>query len=77
MLVEGGYISNLLVESAGSMWRGLAHTRDTRRAGEAALRGRRSRLKQGVAAPQALGIDTTDTIVTASAIINFVLKRSI
>jgi hypothetical protein len=34
-------------------------------------------LKQGVAAPQALGIDTTDTIVTASAIINFVLKRSI
>jgi uncharacterized protein involved in outer membrane biogenesis len=72
MLVNGGYISNLLVEVAGldvaEALRILA-TRDVQvklRCAVADLN-----LKQGLATPQALVVDTTDTIVTASGTINF------
>ena len=72
MLVNGGYISNLLVEAAGldvaEALRILA-TRDVQvklRCAVADLA-----LKQGVATPRALVIDTTDTIVTATGTLDF------
>jgi AsmA family protein len=72
MIVNGGYISNLLVEVArfdvAEVLRVLA-TRDVQvrlRCAVADLN-----LKQGVVTPQALVIDTTDTVVTASGTVNF------
>ena len=72
LLVNGGYISNLLVEAAGldvaEALRILA-TRDVQvrlRCAVADLK-----LKQGIATPEAFVIDTTDTVVTASGTVNF------
>jgi uncharacterized protein involved in outer membrane biogenesis len=72
MLINGGYISNLLVEVAGldvaESLRILA-TRDPKvrlRCAVADLS-----LKNGLATPQVLVIDTTDTIVTAQGTIDF------
>ena len=72
MLVNGGSISNLLVEAAGldvaEALRILA-TRDVQvklRCAVADLS-----IKQGVATPKALVIDTTDTIITATGTVDF------
>jgi uncharacterized protein involved in outer membrane biogenesis len=72
MMINGGYISNLLVEAAGldvaEALRILA-TRDV----DVKLRCAVVDLsiKQGVATPQALVIDTTDTIITATGKVDF------
>ena len=72
MLINGGYISNLLVEAAGldvaEALRILA-TKDVDvklRCAVADLA-----LKEGVATPQALVIDTTDTVITATGTVDF------
>ena len=72
MLINGGYISNLLVEAAGldvaEALRILA-TRDVQvklRCAVADLS-----IKQGIATPKALVIDTTDTVVTATGTVDF------
>ena len=72
MMINGGYISNLLVEAAGldvaEALRILA-TKDM----DVKLRCAVADLniKQGVARPQALVIDTTDTVITADGTIDF------
>jgi uncharacterized protein involved in outer membrane biogenesis len=72
MMINGGYISNLLVEAAGldvaEALRILA-TRDV----DVKLRCAVVDLaiKHGVATPQAFVIDTTDTIVTATGKVDF------
>jgi AsmA family protein len=72
MMINGGYISNLLVEAAGldvaEALRILA-TKDV----DVKLRCAVVDLsiKQGVATPQALVIDTTDTIITATGKVDF------
>jgi uncharacterized protein involved in outer membrane biogenesis len=72
MLINGGYISNLLMEAAGldvaEALRILA-TKDV----DVKLRCAAVDLKidDGIAKPQALVIDTTDTIVTADGTVDF------
>ncbi|MGZ5094739.1 MAG: hypothetical protein ACXWIP_26280 [Burkholderiales bacterium] len=72
MLVNGGYISNLLVEAAGLDVAEALRIHATRGV-QVKLRCAIADLflKHGVASPQELVIDTTNTIVTASDTVDF------